>query len=66
LPWALSSSDSLTDSDALLSNVRFSIQAYTEGTRSADRISAAMPPMAAAPSAEAVEPLAKWLKRLFG
>jgi hypothetical protein len=66
LPWALSTSDAMTDSDALLSTVRVSIQAYTDGARSADRISAPMPPMAPLAPVEAAEPMAHWLKRLFG
>jgi len=43
LPWADKAPDSLTDSDALLSTVRLTVQAYTDRWQSADRISAPMP-----------------------
>jgi hypothetical protein len=43
LPWADKAPDSLTDSDALLSTVRLTVQAYTDRWQSADRISSPMP-----------------------
>ena len=43
LPWADKAPDSLTDSDALLSTVRMTVQAYTDRWQSADRISSPMP-----------------------
>jgi hypothetical protein len=43
LPWADHAPDSLTDSDALLSTVRLTVQAYTDRWQSADRISSPMP-----------------------
>jgi hypothetical protein len=43
LPWADKTLDSTTDSDALLSTVRLTVQAYTDRWQSADRISSPMP-----------------------
>lgn len=52
LPWSDSTDETTPSTENLLASVRLSIQAYTAGTQSADKISLPMPP----PLANAVSP----------
>lgn len=72
LPWSEGTAETAPSTEKLLASVRLSIQAYTAGSLSNDKISAPMPPpLANAPSPEAEvipssEPFNNLLKALFG